>query len=211
MKRYGVNSNIKEIVNRLNRTYTNIMSDKLAQRVAEIFVEEARKRIERSGAIQQDIDRFVNAISFEKINTDTYRIYAGKGRDEQLINDMWYLEFGSGVVGATHQHPDANTIGWKYDINNHGENGWFFKRSQENGNKNALIASGDKIYNYKRNLSAGKSKGGNSQNIRQESVSKGDEKSIKSKGIIAVRYFYDTMQEFDEIITKAMNDLGIKL
>lgn len=43
-----------------------------------------------------------------------------------LINDCWYsafVEFGTGVSGkGTHPNPR----GYQYDVNGHGENGWYF-------------------------------------------------------------------------------------
>lgn len=35
-----------------------------------------------------------------------------------------FVEFGTGIVGFENPHPEAN--GWKYDVNNHGESGWFY-------------------------------------------------------------------------------------
>lgn len=35
-----------------------------------------------------------------------------------------YVEFGTGVVGKDFPHPEPD--GWKYDVNNHGEAGWWY-------------------------------------------------------------------------------------
>ena len=35
-----------------------------------------------------------------------------------------YVEFGTGVVGAGSPHPAPT--GWRYDVNNHGEKGWWY-------------------------------------------------------------------------------------
>ena len=35
-----------------------------------------------------------------------------------------YVEFGTGIKGAGSPHPDTAILGWKYDINRHGELGW---------------------------------------------------------------------------------------
>ena len=37
-----------------------------------------------------------------------------------------YVEFGTGVVGARHPHPNAGAHGWVYDYNHHGDNGWIY-------------------------------------------------------------------------------------
>ena len=35
-----------------------------------------------------------------------------------------FVEFGTGIVGATSPHPKA--YNWQYDVNSHGENGWWY-------------------------------------------------------------------------------------
>lgn len=40
-----------------------------------------------------------------------------------------YVEFGTGIVGANSPHPDP--VGWTYDINNHGDKGWFYFNSND--------------------------------------------------------------------------------
>lgn len=37
-----------------------------------------------------------------------------------------FCEFGTGVVGSTSSHPEAGVQGWKYDVNEHGEAGWYY-------------------------------------------------------------------------------------
>lgn len=39
-----------------------------------------------------------------------------------------YVEFGSGVSGKNNPHPDTSIVGWRYDVNNHGDSGWFYFR-----------------------------------------------------------------------------------
>lgn len=35
-----------------------------------------------------------------------------------------YVEFGTGIVGKSQPHPSPD--GWRYDINEHGESGWWY-------------------------------------------------------------------------------------
>lgn len=35
-----------------------------------------------------------------------------------------YVEFGTGIVGEQSPHPDPQ--GWQYDVNSHGEKGWWY-------------------------------------------------------------------------------------
>lgn len=37
-----------------------------------------------------------------------------------------FVEFGTGVRGMGSQHPDPNLANWKYDVNEHGEAGWWY-------------------------------------------------------------------------------------
>lgn len=39
-----------------------------------------------------------------------------------------YREYGTGVVGSNNPHPDIMN-GWKYDVNEHGEKGWIYPKS----------------------------------------------------------------------------------
>ena len=38
----------------------------------------------------------------------------------------FYVEFGTGIVGANSPHPDTSIANWKYDINQHGDMGWYY-------------------------------------------------------------------------------------
>ena len=42
-----------------------------------------------------------------------------------------YVEFGTGTVGKNNPHPEPGLANWKYDINNHGEAGWFYFKDGE--------------------------------------------------------------------------------
>jgi len=37
-----------------------------------------------------------------------------------------FVEFGTGIVGSQNPHPDTSLANWKYDINEHGEAGWWY-------------------------------------------------------------------------------------
>lgn len=42
-----------------------------------------------------------------------------------------FVEFGTGIVGMENQHPNSDIVGWKYDVNEHGEKGWFYFKDYE--------------------------------------------------------------------------------
>lgn len=37
-----------------------------------------------------------------------------------------FVEFGTGVKGSRNPHPDTAILGWSYDVNGHGELGWWY-------------------------------------------------------------------------------------
>lgn len=43
-----------------------------------------------------------------------------------------FWEFGTGVIGNKAPHPEATENGWVYDINEHGDKGWWYSNGEEN-------------------------------------------------------------------------------
>lgn len=43
----------------------------------------------------------------------------------------FYVEYGTGIVGAENPHPEAGEARWQYDVNHHGTGGWWYP--SENG------------------------------------------------------------------------------
>ena len=39
-----------------------------------------------------------------------------------------YVEYGTGIIGKAMPHPQASDIGWEYDVNNHGTEGWVYHK-----------------------------------------------------------------------------------
>lgn len=42
-----------------------------------------------------------------------------------------FVEFGTGVTGSRNPHPDTSLVGWRYDVNEHGDAGWFYFKDGE--------------------------------------------------------------------------------
>lgn len=183
MIQYNIRDNIKDVSKWLVDITYKYTNDKIATRIAEIFVERAQNKIRSSGALKGDIQQFVDAITYKKIGEDHYRIYAGRDGDDQLKDDMYYLEFGTGIAGKYNSHPDANKIGWEYDVNNHGAKGWWYTKSADYENEDSFTAVND----------------------WQPSPKK---ETYNSIGVIAIRYFYDTMHEMGSIINQALREVG---
>lgn len=202
MIRFTIDNNITDLIKWAKQIPDMIGSREIAKRCAEKFVKRAQDKLRRSGALQEDIERFVSAITCEPVGTDKWRISAGANGDNQLREDMYYLEFGTGIVGAKNPHDEATKIGWYYNGENgnahkdfykaisrkgtsYTAGGWTFRRKPEYGNQNAFIAKDDIVHSEK-----------NGSNIQ-------------TKGVIAVKYFYDTMVEFDDILREVFTELGI--
>lgn len=65
-----------------------------------------------------DTGELVNGINSE------YR--GDKGYVVSTAPHSAFVEFGTGVRGAEKPHPEPSLAGWKYDVNEHGELGWWY-------------------------------------------------------------------------------------
>lgn len=43
-----------------------------------------------------------------------------------------FVEFGTGIVGSQNPHPDTGLANWRYDVNEHGEAGWWYLNPIDN-------------------------------------------------------------------------------
>ena len=50
-----------------------------------------------------------------------------------------FVEYGTGIIGSQNQHPNPARDGWIYDVNKHGENGWWYPSNSQDPNKNKYI------------------------------------------------------------------------
>ena len=63
-----------------------------------------------------------------------------------------YVEFGTGIKGAGSPHPDAAILGWKYDINRHGELGWWYPTDSADPNPYKYTAQNGTTYAWTRGM-----------------------------------------------------------
>lgn len=56
---------------------------------------------------------------------------ASRGAVKATAPHSAYVEFGTGVRGANSPHPNPGLAGWKYDVNEHGEEGWWYWKDGE--------------------------------------------------------------------------------
>lgn len=98
-------SKTKKLAERLAREGVFIAKAKIAEKNA-VYTAELLNSMEiRAGDVIQ--------------NGAQYKVYTGC---------PWaaYVEFGTGVVGKSNPHPDVSIVGWRYDVNEHGEHGWHY-------------------------------------------------------------------------------------
>lgn len=63
--------------------------------------------------------------SGELVNGIDSKYSGGKGYIVSNAAHSAFCEFGTGIVGAMSPHPDP-IPGWEYDVNEHGESGWWY-------------------------------------------------------------------------------------
>ncbi|MCM1167705.1 MAG: hypothetical protein NC299_17150 [Lachnospiraceae bacterium] len=63
-----------------------------------------------------------------------------------------YVEFGTGVVGKAKKHPDISIVGWSYDVNSHGELGWWYPTTETDPNPYKRKGKDGKMYAWTKGM-----------------------------------------------------------
>lgn len=121
-------SGIKELQKQL-QDYQNDLTKKceeFVRRLAEKGVEIAKMKI-------TDYDAIYTGELLASINSEQGAVIQNGIQWIIYTNCPWakFVEFGTGIVGEHSPHPNTSIIGWKYDVNEHGEKGWFYFRDGE--------------------------------------------------------------------------------
>lgn len=109
----------------------------------------------RDNTLQKKLDLFVERLALEGVIIAKTKIaekdavYTGElyksmnlKRGDAIYNgSQWiiytdcewatYVEFGTGIIGMENPHPNPSLAAWKYDVNEHGEKGWFYFKDGE--------------------------------------------------------------------------------
>lgn len=99
------------------KEYQSLMKTKQAKLMEEIGVR-------GSGVMFDEIAKYRMPCS--KANLIKWIDYTSTGTSTRILNRCGYamfVEFGTGIKGARSPHPH-DTVGYRYDVNNHGEEGW---------------------------------------------------------------------------------------
>ena len=125
---YDSSSSISAAIREL-RLYQSDIAYKckvLARRLAEIGVEVARVHV-------ADLDAIYSGELLSSIKAE-YDGNVPDGASWMVVTDCpwaFYVEFGTGIVGAGSPHPNPGIAGWKYDVNQHGDLGWYYFKDGE--------------------------------------------------------------------------------
>lgn len=100
--------------------------EEFVRRLAERGVEIAEMKI-------TDYDAIYTGELLASINAEQGAVIQNGAMWIVYTNCPWakFVEFGTGIVGKNSPHPDTSIVGWKYDVNEHGEKGWFYFRDGE--------------------------------------------------------------------------------
>lgn len=100
--------------------------EEFVRRLAETGVEIAKMKITYYDAIY-------TGELLASINSEQGAVIQNGAQWIVYTNCPWakFVEFGTGVVGERSPHPNTSIVGWKYDVNEHGEKGWFYFRDGE--------------------------------------------------------------------------------
>ena len=53
-----------------------------------------------------------------------------------------FVEYGTGIVGANFSHPNLTGIAWQYDVNSHGDSGWWYPTDASDPNPSKRFREG---------------------------------------------------------------------
>lgn len=129
----GVNSvirSLKSMANKLQQTEENALN-----KIGKKYTKVAKRNLLNANHTQRDGDTLANEIYYS-INGHNISIIAGQ--TPEVISQLYYAEFGAGMVSK--QHPLANLNDWQYDVKGHGIKGWRYKTTQ---NDKTPLVSGE--------------------------------------------------------------------
>ena len=121
MSNKSIQNAVKEVEN-----YAYSLTDKcnlLAKKLAQIGVQTAKMKVAQYDAVYTG--ELLSSINYEQgaviKKGATWIVYTGC---------PWakFVEFGTGIVGKMKPHKNKGIVGWEYDVNEHGESGWWYYR-----------------------------------------------------------------------------------
>lgn len=121
MSNKSIQNAVKEVEN-----YAYSLTDKcneFAKKLAQIGVQIAKMKVAQYDAVYTG--ELLSSINYEQgaiiKKGATWIVYTGC---------PWakFVEFGTGIVGKMKPHKNKGIVDWEYDVNEHGEAGWWYYR-----------------------------------------------------------------------------------
>lgn len=173
----GATSNGSQLIKNLTKRFQQLdqYGERLVEEISKVFVEEAQKRLWASG---YDVGGLLNNIYCQPYGKNKWRVGI-KNNSEKPI--MYFLEFGTGLVGADNPHPDASKYGWQYIV--HPEN--IVPTNGQNYDSYVVPSGFNSLGEY----------------VGMEGWYYYDENNQLrfTSGLHAVAYIYDTIKDFDTV------------
>lgn len=63
-----------------------------------------------------------------------------------------FVEFGTGVKGRDNPHPNVAILGWRYDVNHHGDLGWWYPTDESDPNPYKNYSKDGVLYAWTRGM-----------------------------------------------------------
>lgn len=101
------------------------------QELADKLVDKLFQNLESFGLNKGTI---INSLDID-IMDDAISLIINDGEDGYAM----FVEFGTGVVGEDNPHPNPSMSNWIYDINEHGESGWWYQSRENDPNPTKYI------------------------------------------------------------------------
>lgn len=109
-------------------------------------------------------DRLADIMMDCDLQSGTYKVSAkleGNVAIAGIKNDKTsaqFQEFGTGVIGEKFPHvsEELEKMGWKYDVNNHGESGWWYPTTKDDPNPYKWTDSDGQLRAWTKGLPAGR-------------------------------------------------------
>ena len=160
---------------------------------AEAIIELANERLDGTTIGQNVINSIKTGwLPLKKLDDEHYILE--NGSDKAV-----FVEFGVGEVGSISSHDIADKVGYEYDMNAHGEEGWTF---YVNSQADVDIAKESYVYGHARDIEVGRKK-------------KRDRLYIRTSGSPATMFLYQAAMDFCDkgmiapIAKQVMKELGL--
>ena len=198
--------------------------EELSKRLCEVFADRARQRLIKY-ATPKDETSFMQVEALAKTIV-AKKSSTGLGYEVSIPVDgeglLLFLEYGTGTVGENNRHPEAKSVGWEYNSKKDAfrtkTGGWFFKRYPTRGDETAIAYLDEeditpvhsyRVYESTRGRVRGyvtkkgkkvKSYTRHRSKTQTRIVPRDNSSIVWSKGLMPVRFIYDTKQELRKIL-----------